>query len=401
MIRLGRIAIVGGSLAGLRCAQTLRRKGFDGALTIVGEESRLPYNRPPLSKELLEGRVEPEQIGFALASLDADWLLGRRATALDLHQRLIVLDDAETVPFDGLVVATGAYPKRLRGATDITGVFALRTVDDCLAIRRAATTASGTVVVIGAGFVGSEVTSTFRALGLDVTVVDPLPLPLPALGPTLGAVCVDLHRESGVDLRLGRSVISFEGRDRLERVVLDDGSTIETEAAIVGIGVTPATGWLEGSGLVIDDGVVCDSSSAALGWDDIVVAGDVARWPHPLADGELLRVEHWSNAVEQGIAAAITLLAGPGRGPAYAPVPSFWSDQFGVRIQSLGLPHLADRSEIVAGSLKDRRFVMLFGKEQRVVGAVAFGDPRGIVSARSLIATHCEFERSVQLLKAA
>jgi 3-phenylpropionate/trans-cinnamate dioxygenase ferredoxin reductase component len=266
------------------------------------------------------------------------------------------------VPFDGLVIATGASPRRPACPHGLDGVLFLRTLDDCLALRAALTHGTPRVVVVGAGFIGCEVASTCRSLGLDATVVDPLPSVLAALGPSLGALCADVQREHGVGLRLGRALTGFEGSERLERVRLDDGSAIEADVAVVGIGVRPATGWLEGSGLVLQDGAVCDETSAALGCDRVVAAGDIARWPNALFGGHLSRAEHWSNAVEQGAAAAATLLAEPGRALPYAPVPSFWTDQFGIKIQRVGHPLLADSSELVKGSFEERHFVLTYRK---------------------------------------
>jgi 3-phenylpropionate/trans-cinnamate dioxygenase ferredoxin reductase subunit len=395
---LERIVVVGGSLSGLRAAQSLRGEGYAGDLTIVAEEEHLPYDRPPLSKELLAGTIEPERLDLGGARVDARWLLGRRATALDLDRRHVTLVDGEQISFDGLVIATGAVPRQLRIKHRMDGVFTLRTIDDCLALRRALETGRPRVVVVGAGFIGSEVASTCRALGLEVAVVEPAPAPLQPLGPTLGGVCADLQRAAQVDLRLGRSVIGLDGVDRLERVRLDDGTNIAADVAVVAIGVSPATGWLEGSGLVLQDGVVCDETSSALGVKNVVAAGDVARWPNVAFGGAVSRVEHWSNAVEQGIAAASSLLAGRARAQAYAPVPSFWSQQFGVKIQSLGMPQLADSWALIEGSVEARCLVMLFGKEQRVVGAVTFDSSGRLAAIRKLIVERASFDASVRAL---
>jgi NADPH-dependent 2,4-dienoyl-CoA reductase/sulfur reductase-like enzyme len=380
---LERVVVVGASLAGLRAAQTLRLEGFTGLLTVIGEEPHPPYRRPSLSKELLAGEIGSGQVLLGGdEDLEAEWLLGRRAAAVDLRQREVMLDDGERLKFDGLVIATGAAAKRLPNVPELEGVHVVRTLEDAQALRKALTAGRPRVVVIGAGFIGSEVASSCRALGGDVTVIDPLPHPLAPLGSTLGQVCAGLQRDHGVDLRLGRSVVGFEGHDRVQHVRLDDGTTLDADVVVIGIGTTPATGWLQGSGLRLDDGVVCHETLAVLGCEHVVAAGDVTRWPHRLFDGRLLRVEHWTNAVDQGAAAAKTLLASPDGTQPFAVLPSFWSEQFGTRIQSIGLPQLADHATVVAGSLEERRFLAVYTERGRMVGAVAFDMPRALAAAK-------------------
>ena len=281
------IVIVGASLAGLRAAETLRREGYDERVVLVGAETHLPYDRPPLSKELLAGEWEAEHVALRKQpydELDLDMRLGRRATGLDVSARAVVLDGGETIAFDGLVVATGSRPRTIPGAPELDGVFVLRTLDDCLAIR-SRLDAAPRVVVIGAGFIGSEVAATCRGRGLDVTVLEMLPTPLArAVGPVVGDACGRLHREHGVDLRCGVTVAGFEGHERVARVWLADGTAFDADLVVVGVGVAPETDWLEGSGLTLDDGVVCDATCLAA--PGVVAAGDVARWPNPLFDGE-------------------------------------------------------------------------------------------------------------------
>lgn len=383
---LERVVVVGTSVAGLRAAQTLRGEGFTGSLTLVGEETQPPYRRPPLSKEIIVGTMHPDQLLLGGdASLEAEWLTGRRASGLDLGRRAVVLEDGERLDFDGLVIATGAAANRLPNAPDLDGLHVLRTLEDASALRATLRGVRHRVVVVGAGFIGSEVASSCRTLGLAVTVVDPLPYPLAPLGPLVGGVCAEIQRDHGVDLRLGCSVLGVEGCGRVERVRLSDGSAIDADAVVVGIGVTPATGWLDGSGLLLDDGVVCDETLAA-GYEGIVAAGDVARWPHPLFDGRPVRLEHWTNALEQGATAAKTLLAGAGGAEPFWTVPSMWSDQFDIHIQSVGLPALADEGFLIEGSLEDRRFVVVYAEHGRVVGAVGFGMPRALAAAKRLVA---------------
>jgi NADPH-dependent 2,4-dienoyl-CoA reductase/sulfur reductase-like enzyme len=389
------IVVVGASLAGLRAVETLRREGYDDRLVLVGAESHLPYDRPPLSKELLAGEWEPAQVALRKQPYDdlgLDLRLGRRATRLDVGQRVVELDDGgEALAFDGLVVATGARPRTLPGTPALDGIFVLRTLDDCMAIR-ARLDAGPRVVVIGAGFIGSEVAATCRGRGLEVTVLEMLTTPLErAVGPVVGDACGRLHRDHGVAVRCDVKVAGFEGTERVERVRLADGGTIDADVVVVGVGVVPETGWLEGSGLELADGVVCDETCLAA--PGIVAAGDVARWPNMLFDGERMRVEHWTNATEQGVAAARRLLVDDAAGAeAFAPVPFVWSDQYDVKIQVVGDIRGDDEVAVADGSLDEHRFVALFGRGGRLVGALGFSRPRLVMQYRKLIADRVSWD---------
>ena len=395
MRKLERIAVVGASLAGLRAAESLRRLGYGGALVLVGAEKHLPYDRPPLSKELLQGRWEVDRIGLRrqpYEELELDLRLGVRATALDLAARELVLGDGVREPFDALVLATGASPRRLRGQPDLPGVHLLRTLDDALALR-AALEARPRVLVVGAGFIGAEVAASCRARGLQVTLVEPLPVPLArGLGEAMGRVCAELHRDQGVDLRCGVGVSGFQGHQRVERVTLSDGSSVEADLVVVGIGAAPETGWLEGSGLRLDDGVVCDAFCAAA--PGVFAAGDVARWHNPLF-GEEMRVEHWSNAAEQGSYVAERLAGTDLGAQPFAPVPFFWSDQYGVKIQFAGRMRPDDEVRLVAGSLAERKFTALYGRAGRLSGVLAWSRPRDLAKYRRLIAAATSFESAL------
>ena len=381
-----RIVVVGASLAGLRGVEALRRLGYDGRLVLVGAEPHRPYDRPPLSKEVLRGERDPDRIALAkpeaFDALDLDLRLGTRASALDLGDRAVVLEDGERLDFDGLLVATGATPRTLPGAPALAGLYTLRTLDDCIAIR-ADLERGPRVAVVGAGFIGAEVAATCRQRGLDVTLIETLPVPMAAtLGTEIGEVCAAAHRDQGVDLRCGVCVEGLEGGDRVERVRLSDGTAVAADVVVVGIGVVPETRWLESSGLALHDGLVCDETLAAA--PGIVAAGDVARWPNPLF-GETMRVEHWTNAVEQGEAAAERLLAQTGDAKPFAPVPFVWSDQYDLKIQSAGLTKPDDEIHIAHGSLADRRFVALYGRKGRLVGALALNRVRFLMGYRRMI----------------
>lgn len=377
-----RIAIVGASLAGLRAAEGLRRKGFDGAVTLIGAEPHLPYDRPPLSKDVLRGEQELADIALrdSLDDLGLDLRLGVRATALDVAGRAVALEGGERVAFDAAVIATGATPRTLPGADGLAGVHVLRTIDDALALR-AELERSPRVVVVGGGFIGAEVAAAARHRGLDVVILEALPAPLSrALGDEMGAACAALHADHGVDVRCNVAVEGFMGAGRVEGVRLGDGTVEPADVVVVGIGVVPNTGWLEGSGLTIDNGVVCDETLLAA--PGIVAAGDVARWPSRRF-ATMLRIEHWTNAVEQGLHAAERLLAADDAPPpVFDPVPYVWSDQYDTKIMFVGHSRPDDEVLVVNGSVEDRRFVALYGRAGRVVGALSMNDPRTLMKAR-------------------
>jgi NADPH-dependent 2,4-dienoyl-CoA reductase/sulfur reductase-like enzyme len=391
---LGTIVVVGGSLAGLRAVETLRRLGYEGRIHLVGAEDHLPYDRPPLSKQVLAGKWEPDRIWLkdedAFAGLDVEAHLGRRATDLDLDGRAVVLHGGTRLGFDGLLVATGAQPRHLPDAADLDGVHVLRTLEDCLRLRRAFD-GGPRVVVVGAGFIGSEVAATARTLGLEVTVLEALAVPLETgLGQAMGRVCGQLHRDHGVDLRCDASVAGFDGNGRVERVWLADGSAVEADLVVLGVGVVPNTSWLESSGLRINNGVVCDERCAT-GAPGVYAAGDVARWRNPLFEEEM-RVEHWTNASDQGVAAAQNLLAGPEAGEPYAPVPYFWSDQYDTKIQLVGHPRPDDEVRVVRGSIEEARFVALYGHRGQLRAALAFSSPRPLMAYRRLIGERASWD---------
>ncbi len=394
------IAIVGTSLAGLRAAETLRRDGFDERVVAIGAEPHLPYDRPPLSKELLRGDWDPEQIVLrkqGVEDLELEWRLDARAVALDVAAREVELHDGERIAFDGLVIATGSSPRLLPNQPNLAGVFTLRTLDDALALRELLD-ARPKVVVIGAGFIGAEVAATCRTRGLDVTLLEMLPQPMVrGLGAEIGAAIAGVHRDHGVDLRTGVQVLGIEGdgEGQVAGVRLGDGSIVDADVVVVGVGVLPETAWLEGSGLTLDNGVVCDASCCAA--PNIVAAGDVARWPNLLFDGALMRLEHWTNATEQGVHAARRLL---GDESAFAPVPFVWSDQYDRKIQTIGVVSADAEVHVAHGTLDERQFVALFGKHGRLTGALGFNRPRNVMQYRKLIAERGSWDEALKLANA-
>jgi NADPH-dependent 2,4-dienoyl-CoA reductase/sulfur reductase-like enzyme len=376
------IVIVGASLAGLRAAQAIRRAEHDGDVVVVGSEEHLPYTRPPLSKELLAGVQEPEQTALPGRDLEVQWRLGETATHLqpDRHE---VTVGGEVVRYSKLLIATGARPRHWPGdPIELEGVHTLRDLDDALALRAALTNGSPRLAVVGAGFIGCEVAATARKLGIEVTVIDIAPQPMPALGEEVGARCAEMHRAHGVDLRLGVGVQGFEGDGRLEAITLADGSRVEADVAVVALGAIPNTDWLIESGLELQPGVVCDATLAARDAQDVFAAGDAAAWPHPMADGGTIRIEHWTNAAEQGAAAGRNMIADEPQ--PYEAVPYFWSDQYDVKIQAVGLAARAETVEMIESA--DDRWVAAGVRDGRMVSAIGWNAMRRLAFYRGRLA---------------
>ncbi|MER7849238.1 FAD-dependent oxidoreductase [Kitasatospora sp. NPDC096077] len=401
-LRGGRIVVVGASLAGLRAAETLRDKGFEGRLTVVGEEHLPPYDRPPLSKQVLLGRVRAEETALPRRrEVDAHWRLGVRATGLDGAAREVLLADGERLPFDRLLIATGTrarpWPNPAEAALD--GVVTLRTVEDAAGLAERLAAGPRRVLVIGAGFTGSEIASACRERGLPVTVAERGPAPLVgALGGAFGAFAAGVQRAHGVDLRCGVTVTALDGRaGRLTGAVLSDGSRIEADVAVVALGAVRNTEWLADSGLAAGPrGVACDAGCRAFDMygivtDDVFVAGDVARFPHPLFEYQLLSLEHWGNAVAQAEVAAHNMVnPGPRRLP-HLSVPAFWSSQFGLNIKSVGVPTFSDHVMVAQGSPQERRFVAVYGYRGRITAAVSVNRGKWLEHYQGLIETAAPF----------
>ncbi|WP_435284269.1 NAD(P)/FAD-dependent oxidoreductase [Streptomyces koelreuteriae] len=380
------VTIVGASLSGLYAARELRAQGYDGRLVIVGDEPHHPYDRPPLSKDFLTGRADETRLALTdteeTTELDAQWILGVRARALDARGRTVLLDDGRTVSTDGVVIATGASARRLPGDT-LAGVHTLRTLDDARALREELTRGPCRVVVIGGGFIGAETASSCSSLGHRVTVVEAAPLPLvPQLGAEMAAVCAALHRGGGVDLVTGTGVSGLRGTSAVTGVDLTDGRTLPADIVIVGIGATPNTAWLAGSSLALHDGVLCDDGCATA-LPQVVAVGDVA-----CVGGT--RAEHWTSATQQPRAAVANLLAGRTVETATA-VPYFWSDQYGARIQFAGRRADGDAVRITEGELSDGApaeggFLARYERDGRTTAVLAVDRPRPFMRARRELA---------------
>lgn len=380
------VVVVGASVAGIRTAQALRMQGYDGAVTIIGAEVHLPYDKPPLSKEVLTGETPGALISEEqLAALSVDLRLGVRATSLDPEARVVETSDGRSVAYTTLVIATGMTPRMLPGIEPPPGVHTMRTVDDALALREVLLHGA-TVVVIGAGFIGAEFASAARRHGCAVSIVEPQPTPMAhLLGEAVGAALAQLHTQNGVSLHTGVTFDRFETTSdgHVQAVVLGDGQRLPAGVVVVGIGATPATAWLESSGLPLSDGVECDDQLRVRGYPDIFAAGDVARWPHALY-GHSLRIEHWSNANEHAAIVAAGVLGKPVPAPQ---VPYVWSDQYGHRIQIIGRPAIGQLVSMT-GTAEDHLTAVYADGDGSVVGAVVVDDPRKMLQFRKAIMKH-------------
>ena len=385
--------IVGSSLAAVRAAETLRQNGHEGTITVIGSEPGMPYDRPPLSKKYLSGEVDAERIALRkpemIDALDITWRLGSAAVALDTETKTVALADGSSVKYDGLIIATGGDARTLPNIPMVGGVHTLRTKSDADALK-SEISAGTRFVVIGAGFIGLEAAATAKQLGAEVTVLEGAPAPLiRGLGAEMGAAIAQIHERNGVSIRCGVTIDGIEQTDgRVTAVRLGDGTVIDADVVLVGIGVTPSVAWLQRSGLTLDDGVVCDAHLNA-GVPGVYAAGDLLRWPNELFAHveQRMRVEHWTNAAEQGAVAAQNLLAESRGEPltAYSAVPFFWSDQFDARIQFIGRSHPDAKVTVVAGSVDEGRFAAMYTLEDRVIAVLGVTMPKMVMPSRVLL----------------
>lgn len=391
------VAIIGASLAGLSAARALRNQGFDGRVTVVGDETRRPYDRPPLSKEFLSGDITDADLALESddEDLQADWVLGAAAVKLDTATGAVELDGGARVEADGVVIATGSRARRWSGCEAMAGVHVIRTVDDAVALR-ADLRPGARLVVIGAGFIGAEVASTARKLGLDVTVVEAAPTPLAGqLGAWLGGVVAGAHAAKGTTLICGvgvagltgerRALRSGGGADRVTGVDLVDGRHLPADVVVVGIGGIPNIEWLQGSGLELGNGVICGPGGQTA-IPNVVAVGDCAAW-YDASAGAAYRVEHWTGALERPAIAVAALLAGGLDQGATVKPPYFWSDQYGSRIQFAGIARPDDEITIEDGSCADRCFLATYRRDGRLVAVLGVDQPRLFTRWRRQLAT--------------
>lgn len=389
-----KVVVVGSSVGGVRTAQALRSGGFAGRIELVGEETDLPYDKPPLSKQFLAGSWDTARLSLlsveAARAADIELRLGTAAQHLDVSARQVILADGSTISYDVVVLATGAAA-RPSPWTVASGVHVLRTLSDSRALREDLAT-EGPVVVVGGGFIGAEVAATARGLGRQVTVVDPLPSPIGrAVGSEVGELLTDLHHRHGVATRFGTGVECVTGRAGELTVRLADGSELAAGTVVVGIGATPNDGWLEASDLAVDNGVICDQYCRSVTSPEVYAVGDLARWFHP-GHGEYTRVEHWTNAVDSATVVAHNI-AHPDELKAYAPVEYVWSDQYDWTVQIVGRPATARRCELVGdlGGEKARGAVLYADDSGRLTGAVAVNWPKALATSRRLLSAHASF----------
>ena len=395
-----RAVVVGAGLGGLRAAESLRAQGLDGGITILGDESWMPYNRPPLSKEALAEGITHEALAFPVKSTATglEWRLGERVVSSDLASRSVSLASGEDVDFDLLVAATGVSARRLPVAssppTARAGRYVVRSLDDAAALR-AALTPGARVVVVGAGFIGCEVVATAVARGCEVhcVAIDVVPMQRP-LGLELGAELRRRHEDHGVTFHLGVGVAELRGDARVHEVLLDDGTSLPCEVVVEALGSRCNVDWLEGNGLDLSDGVLCDAALRPLrdgvAIDGVAVVGDIARFPNVRFDERAFRVEHWNIPTESARRAA-TVLAAWGAGTAYdevvatewTPMPAFWSDQYDLRLQSFGMPGLADSDgvRVLEGDLA-HECVVGYHRGDDLLGVVAIGMLRAVMAYR-------------------
>ncbi len=402
------IVLVGASLAGLRAAETLRSAGFEGGIHLINGEKFPPYDRPPLSKRFLSDNWDDDRIALRkaddLKSLNLNFLNNTSAQMLDTASNTIQLSDGKSLEYDGIIIATGCLVRAIPNQPSAKNLVMLRTLEDAHQLR-SQLRPGARVVIIGAGFIGLEVASTAKNLGCEVTVLEGSPAPLiRGLGQEMGAKFADFHRARGVDVRCGVKVEGFTEEGGVVSQVIVDDVAIEADVVVVGIGVAPNTDWLEGSGLKIDNGIVCDEYLNA-GVANVFAAGDVVRWPNaasgPLGSPEVMRIEHWTNAVEQGVASATNLLAflnGDAQTP-FESVPFFWSDQFDKRIQFMGRSHPEDIVEMITGSFEDGKFIAAYGHGDQLCGVLGLSMPKPVMMSRAVLLDRPSFHEGIERLK--
>jgi NADPH-dependent 2,4-dienoyl-CoA reductase/sulfur reductase-like enzyme len=405
-VHVPHVLIIGASLAGLRAVETLRSHDFDGDITVCDTEYTVLYDRPPLSKKFLEGEWEADRIRLRKAedidALNATWLAGHRATHLDVQNRTVSFANGVTQTFDACIIATGGTVRRLPNQPGLAGIHTLRTLDDATALRDDLRPGKH-LVVIGAGFIGLEAAATAIKRGCTVTVLEGLPAPLiRGLGEEMGNAVGRVHQANGVNIRCNVKVDRILGTDRVAdvRITNENGTSedVPADVVLVGIGVSPSTQWLVGSGLTLDDGIVCDANLQAA--PNVFAAGDVARWINPLYSNTepTMRVEHWTTAAEQGAHAARNVIAQLNNQPLtpYSAVPFFWSDQFAARIQFLGRSTGAEEIRVIAGDPTTDKFAAAYMRNNRLLGVLTVSMPKILAASREMLAAQVPWSEAVR-----
>ncbi|MEU4443408.1 FAD-dependent oxidoreductase [Actinosynnema sp. NPDC050801] len=386
-----RVVIAGGGLAGLRAGERLRELGFRGEIAIVSAERHLPYHRPALSKEAINGELIASDLRLTISrELDAVWRLGTAATHLEPDRHVVGLPGGEELRYDGLIIATGVEPRHLAGAPrQDPRIHVLRTVDDAIAIKQAINSTQGLIVVVGGGLIGCEMAASVKMMGRDVAIVSRSSTLLGnAVGKNIADTVTEAHRVRGVRMAMGVKIRHWVRQAGGVAIHLSDGQVFFAAVVVIAVGASPSIAWLRGSGLVLEDGVLCDPTCHVVGGTDIVAAGDVARWPNLRFGGQPRRVEHWLNAVEMGRAAAENLLAGRENSRPFTPVPRFWTEQYGMRIQGSGLPAMGTDTTTLAGSQKDHRTITGFINDGRLVGMVGLDAPTAMIKLSTELWRH-------------
>lgn len=390
------VVVVGAGLGGLRTVESLRVAGFPGRISLVGDEPHEPYDRPPLSKEVLSGQW-PEQRAVLhrgeLRELGVDLHLGTAAVGAD--DTAVELSDGSRLGYDALVVATGVRARRLPGQPGHPELHVLRTLEDCRALRDSMARA-GSLLVVGAGFIGAEVAATARSAGLEVTMIEALPVPFArVLGEQMGELCARLQTEHGVTVRRGTQLTEFldtePGNGSGIAVRLADGAVLRADCGVVGVGTVVDAGWLAGLGIPTENGLACDGTGLVVGTDKVYAVGDVAAWPHP-AFGDLRRIEHWTSATEQAMVVA-QRITGTEITRGADEVPYFWSDQYGLKLQLIGRPDLATSVEVLHDPGVIKGTVAGYFAQGALVAALAFHSPRLLNRCRALVRERADQRR--------
>jgi 3-phenylpropionate/trans-cinnamate dioxygenase ferredoxin reductase subunit len=385
------VIIVGAGLAGHSAAEALRRERFNGRIVLFGEESQRPYDRPPLSKEFLKGEWKEERLYYRPASAYCEQRielrLNTRVEGLDTEKQLIFVADAEPVRYDHLLLALGGYPRRLTiPGGDLAGIHYLRTLEDSIEISKLIQSGAQ-LVVVGAGFIGCEVAAALRAGGVEVTLLEALPLPMgQAFGPEIGEFYAAEHRAHGVNLRLNEGVSEFVGRSRVESVISAKGHTYQCTGVVVGVGITPCTELLKNTPIAIDNGILVDEYCRT-NVPNVYAVGDVANWWHPTLKRRL-RIEHWDHACNQAVTAIRNML---GQNEVYRPVPYVWTDQYDLHLQVYGhVPKDEAVEFVMRGSYQERSFNIFYHIDRRLVAAVSVNRLKDARAAIKLIETGVE-----------